>query len=508
MKLDFVWKNFIGSPEGCEWVQFFSELPSRYQHKDKRLIEFLELYNALGKFNNRDSANSEITKVIDVLSVLRRAEAKGKLPKSVKSLEEAAEYFDKVAFLKDESDPDSDAFCIDDIASLSVALYCLHPKYFFPYYFYPNFSALVKICSEFSIFIPPVPKKTQKHERFFYYFELCQSLFNFWVQLGLEPELIPTFLYGFCPNALDLKIPIATTLPNARRAWLLGAGGDNGDFEFLESATLETKSLWTGNINTEVGDILIMYVTQPKSCIHSIWRAVAPGMAEPFRHYYSTLWMGFGKKFKPITLKELKADPIFSSHPLIRSNLQGVNGRLLEKKYYDHLLGLIEQSLRKRTLPTLDFQDIIIDTLKNERDVELKILEPLLVKLGFQDKEWERQVSLRVGRKEKVIPDYVVLPVFSTAERTVKAKWVWEAKYSVNSNAELKRDFEQVSSYARLVGAHGVGLISRDGVSVGLKADDFKVEKSRFWTITQLNQHEHFNAIESVAGRPALMKIR
>ena len=61
--------------------------------------------------------------------------------------------------------------------------------------------------------------------------------------------------------------------------------------------------------------------------------------------------------------------------------MQGINGRVITKPYYDRLLALLrEKGVDTSALPQLEEVEIEDVDLHNERDVELRLLEPLLVR--------------------------------------------------------------------------------------------------------------------------------
>lgn len=62
----------------------------------------------------------------------------------------------------------------------------------------------------------------------------------------------------------------------------------------------------------------------------------------------------------------------------------------------------ISQLPRPRTVPFLPATEI-----GNERDVEIALVEPLLSRLGYTEKDCLRQMPLRMGRGERIYPDYV-----------------------------------------------------------------------------------------------------
>jgi hypothetical protein len=128
-----------------------------------------------------------------------------------------------------------------------------------------------------------------------------------------------------------------------------------------------------------------MYCLSPRSYIHSIWRATRDGIADPFFHYYSNIYIGHGQKVPAITIHELKADEHFSHNPLVRKNLQGINGYPLTSDDYLRLQELFsKKGFDVGQLPQLYRHTFQLNKdLKTEREVELSLVEPLLKRIGF-----------------------------------------------------------------------------------------------------------------------------
>ena len=147
-------------------------------------------------------------------------------------------------------------------------------------------------------------------------------------------------------------------------------------------------------------------------------------------------------------------------------------------------------------LPRLPDDPVGEIELKNERDVEMFLLEPLLKKLGFAERHWKRQVSIRLACGDRVIPDYVIFPKGEHDNRS--AYWVWEAKLSIAGGKQLKNDFAQARSYALLLGCKGLGLASKEGV--WLSVPDYVAGKTRFWSWKQVSENDHLNDIFDIAG--------
>ncbi len=130
-----------------------------------------------------------------------------------------------------------------------------------------------------------------------------------------------------------------------------------------------------------------------------------------------------------------------------------------------------------------------------ERDVEVNLLEPLLIKLGFGRQDWVRQLPVQIGRSEKAFPDYALL-VDNKGEYPI-AKYVWEAKYSIPTEHQLRKDFRQVRSYALLLQAKALCLVSKEGVWFVESDSGFEFKSFKHFTWEELQDRsclEQLNA--------------
>jgi hypothetical protein len=504
----FLWDNYLLSDDAKEWSSFFANLSDLYLKKDKRLQVFLtnRILSESGPWSSSADIEEDMADVYDSYEDLKLNIGSGKddFPLEISSDQERDAFFQRLYAekFKNEEDPDDEyELSYHDIPTLSVALFLLYPDWYFPYFFYPNMEKLQKIFNTFSIFLPAVPSRSAESERFFYYLELCKSMRNFWVSHGLSPRLIPVFLYGFCPKVLeddgDEKL---LPLPKPKRAIFIGGGVTNGDAARLDLVTADAHTNWGGGKDSNPGDIVIMYLLAPRSEIHSIWRATHSGSVEPFFHYYGTCKIGYPVKVPPIHLSEIKKDPVLSGLGLVRGNMQGINGRTCPKLYYDRILSILEEKgfdiSQLPQLVNVEREDV---SLKNERDVELQILEPLLKELSYVESDWKRQVKLQVGRSEKVIPDYLVKVKNDTKQ--ISAEWVWEAKFSITNHKQLDKDFLQVVSYANLVQAKGVSLISKEGLWICSAKDQFNLKKAMHIPAVNLFETDSLSEIRSIIRR-------
>lgn len=311
----------------------------------------------------------------------------------------------------------------------------------------------------------------------------------------------PAFLYGFAVEVVK-KYEISDKLPEPKRAYFIGGGknhGEFGDFSYLDKADNSSIARWQGNPETQPGDILVMYCLQPRSYIHSIWKAVTPGFLNPFFHFYKSIYAGKPIVVEPLSIDEMKKDDILSEMPLIKANMQGINGRVIKKEYYDRILELmILKGMDTESLPHLPDVFIPGRVLKNEKDVENHMLEPLLKKLGYVQSDWKKQFKLRMGRGDRVYPDYVIFP--NEERNNESGHWIWEAKFSITSSKQLKEDFGQAKSYALRLNCKGLGLISKEGIWVSEISSKFDFAKVRYWSWKQVSEVDCFNDIFDVAG--------
>ncbi len=324
-------------------------------------------------------------------------------------------------------------------------------------------NALANIGELFNLALPPVPSKKDIAGRGRYYAQLNTAFHEFRQGYGLSTVEMCAFLHDFAPRFLAEDY---AELPEPSKVWLItGDTGDNGDFKWLEEAVENETSLshWQGNPDTRQGDVLLMYCVTPHSYIHSIWRAATNGFSDPFFYYQSTIWIEQPIKTAPVTFKEMKADPLLSQKGVIKAHLQGPSGKPFTTEEYDAVLAImqrkgqdISQLPRPRTVLFLPATE-----LTNERDVEVALVEPLLARLGYSEKDWLRQMPLRMGRGDRIYPDYVFGAQTTRGEE--RADMVLEAKFTISGERALRETYFQAVSYAYRLRARVVMLAAREG---------------------------------------------
>lgn len=331
------------------------------------------------------------------------------------------------------------------IPFLSMELNYLFREYFIPYLFIDNFYEFNRLCDTFEIELPKKPKKPDYKARCMYYWEICEAFYHFRIENDLSPDELSAFMYDFAPKIIQNNGQEAVKMPKPSRAWFIG-GLIRGYGEQW------TTGFWQSNPETRRGDILVHYETSPVSAITCLWIAQADGVIDPFFHYYSNTYIGNKIDLPHISLKELKADSYFSSHPLVRKSFQGVNGWGLNNTDYLELLRMVKAKgydidyLPKPYAPDTP-KNVVIE---KERDVETKLLEPLLNGMGlYENKNFIRQLPIHAGRGHRIFPDYALH--YDDKPEEEKARILIEAKLEMKTISDVEEAFLQAYSYAKLL---------------------------------------------------------
>lgn len=402
-----------------------------------------------------------------------------------------------------KEDPEyySDVFL--NIGGVSAGLHDAHPEFFIPYFFPRRFDKFQKICHFFSITLPDIPGKLQKRERALYYLRVNRALYNFRKMHELSPRELNAFLYDFAPKNIAIKE--SNEVPSPSRIWFVIGGVGNDDFEYLDSIDKSSTNYWQGNLETRRGDIILMWCASPKSYLHSIWRALDEGFNDPYFYFYSMIRVGDPIKITPIHFAEFSKHPLLGAMPAVRAHFQGTSGKAFSVDGYVAICELLQQrGFDTSLLPSPPVvEEFSADGLENERDVELKLLEPLLWKLGFTEADWIRQLSVRMGRGERNYPDYVLGGDPRHGEES--ALTVIECKFDISTSKELKETFIQAKSYALRLQAKMLILAARRGIWIFQeRSDGFSIEHFTFRTWGELSHPDVLHEVSLLAGKRAI----
>lgn len=378
-----------------------------------------------------------------------------------------------------------------DIAFHSTNLCIEYPEYFIPYYYRFNFNVLQKIAEEFEIELPAIPAKKDYKGRFYYYGKISKSLLDFAKQNDWSCFELYAFLYDFAPHYIGgTDSYIVKDLPAPRSAFFIGAAKDD---ELLADNCSEITS-WQCSPDTRVGDMIVMYMRTPISAIESIWRACSVGFIDPFFYYYRCVYIAQPIKIPSFSLEDMRKDALFKGLPIVRKNMQGLNGVELLPSVYNHLLDKTKaQALRLEYEKTEDD-----DEYTREKDVENKLIKPLLAKLGYSEDQYEQQLYVEIGNHNiALIPDFVLLP--DKRRGHVSGFAIIEAKRSISSDKMLKEVFVQARSYARVLSTKYCAVASKEKMWIAQRKDDYDaIVFEATWK--QLNKEDCLYALDKLIG--------
>ena len=421
-----------------------------------------------------------------------------------KNIEQAIEKFERFvdSFLAGSDKKE----CRDKLAKLDVIslfLYLKDPEHYIPYFFTNRFFLLERVFQSFDIPLPIPPSKQKYRDRFLYYGNLCREIYEFRKKYSLDYIELNCFLYDFSLKTLPDFIN-TDELPDAINIYI--SGGTKEDTDLLGKNGETYRTFWQGNPQTKIGDIILLYSLSPYSGLTAIFRAVSPTYYDPFSYYPERVWVGFPIVIQTIHLSELKSNPVWKEKGLVKANMQGVNGRECTSDEYNAIIEILKsKNFDVSILPKLPFWDEPdFRNLNYERDVEITLLEPLLKRLGFDEDDWLRQMTLRMGRNDRVFPDYALFANDRRGEES--ARFIWEAKYRIANERQLKDAFLQAKSYALRLGCDGFGLVALEGVWISTRQDDFKWERLYKFSWSELKQKENFSRLTGLVDKRVLIK--
>lgn len=374
------------------------------------------------------------------------------------------------------------------VQPISYCLYKFAPEYYFPYLFLCRIFELNKIADAFSIELPKLPKRFDYKNRCLYYWNLCETMYSFRNQNRLNTEELCAFLYDFAPKCLEEN---KVEMPKSSQSWFIGGR------LFPEDKALKTK-FWQSNPDTKKGDILIHYETQPISAITCLEISQTDGVIDPLFYYYANIYIGDRIELPHITLKELQSDGYFSKHPLVRKKFRGVNGWALGSDDYSELLRMIKaKGFDVEKLPKLYIPSLLknID-INHERDVETKLLEPLLNSMGwYEGKDFIRQIPIHAGRGHRIFPDYALH--YDNKPDEEKAKILIEAKLYMKTNQDVEEAFLQARSYAQLISSSIIVLCDKYRLILYERKNSFDRDRYKIYYWNELENSDVFNELKN-----------
>lgn len=193
-------------------------------------------------------------------------------------------------------------------------------------------------------------------------------------------------------------------------------------------------------------------------------------------------------------------DPVLKETSLAKTKMSKMDGSRLKPSDYMRLLevaasqGEVPESTPRMELKTSIADDEAFDL---ERDVEIKLLEPLLNRLGWSPVDWCRQMPLRIGRGINKFPDYVVNPIYDLNRPS--GEIVLEAKLTIPTNKQFEHDKGQVATYSRLLDAKWAVLVAKEGIWISSKAQDYLTYQA--WSWSDLEDADRFAEVQRMIGK-------
>lgn len=344
----------------------------------------------------------------------------------------------------------------DSIAYYSTFLAVSFPHFFVPYYFKWNYNVLQIISDTFGFELPELPCKSDYEGRLYFYERICHVLHSFRIKNNLTNAELYAFLYDYAPKYIGgVSSYLISDLPKPKSAFFIGGTKDD---VFLANNS-ETITPWQCNPETKVGDMIVMYLKTPISAIDSIWRSCSIGFIDPFFYYYRCTYICKPIKMQAIMLNDMKKDALMGNLPIVRKNMQGINGVELKPSEYNHII-----ELGKCNVPRLEYVIPNSETeYVSEREVEELIIKPLLEKLGYHEQDYTQQLYIEIGNHNHIlIPDFVLFP--QKDNNSITAFAVIEAKRSITTKKQLAAALSQVSSYAKQLEAKHAAIISQEKI--------------------------------------------
>ena len=488
----FLLDDYLQTKEGKKVFAFFSDLKNIYFNDRKQFITFidslLEIDLAEDTYEWLDPYGNELN-LSDENIFPKESSSYAQIERRIRNI-----------FMR--QDNDYLRYWQHWMPFYSLLLNFEYPDLFFPYLYPSHFYKISEICKIFEIPIPPLPGKNNHLDRLFYYLELNRSIQNFKKQYKMTNVELNAFLYGFAIRFIpDL---IKNELPEANKIFMLGASKADVEYCLNDEIEKDQVLLWQGCSEIVPGDIIILYELTPYKRIRTIWRAVSPGFDDPFHWYPGKVYVSHVIKNIPtITFGDLITNRVWKKNGLVRSHMQGIGIKNTAITYeeYDALKKLFKKKKRSFDLSILpeppNYAQIFNSDLNNERDVEEKMLEPLLKQLGYDvEKEFVRQFPIRMGRGFNYYPDYAL---HATKKNDIEsADFIWEAKYRIPTKKQLQEDFGQAHSYAVRLSCKGLGLVSMEGVWLSWRDDDFAFEKIQKFSWQDLENPDVFGKIKTL----------
>lgn len=378
---------------------------------------------------------------------------------------------------------------------LSFTLYKYLPEFFVPNLFAMQFSYFQIFAKKYELEMPQMPNRADYRGRWLYYLNMCEAIDVFAQTNEIQdPGELCAFLFDYELTNIKDEIDADAEKPMPKvpeQAWILVGNYSEGELNMKHG-------FWQSNQLTCKGDIMLFYEKSPVKKLNAVWTALEDGFIDPFGHFYA--YSIIGKKIeipddKAVTYEDFRNSEYFRNRPkegnFVSKNFQDVSGWAVTSEDYAEIKRMLEQKgFDTSVLPSLYEPVVRTDvSIVEEKDVENKLLIPLLEEMGWRFKvDYNRQVEFpaglsTTGHKMDKRPDFCL---HMTGEgRKLGAKVVIEVKKYMKTAKEIGEAFEQGLSYAKWGEAQVLVLCDKKQIRVYERDKNGKFDENKctkfFW---------------------------
>lgn len=391
---------------------------------------------------------------------------------------------------------------------MSIALYSYFPGLFIPNFFVMQFAFLKKFADKYEIDLPKIPNRSDYRERCLYYLDVNFALVNFAIENGIEdPAEICAFIYG-CELPVirdEYEAEFDKPMPKVpEQAWILVGNYGEGEKGMKHG-------FWQANELTCKGDIMLFYEKSPVKKLNSVWIALEDGVKDPFFHYYSHTYIGNKIEIpadKALTFEDFKNSEYFkirnSKGNFVSKNFQDVSGWTVTSEDYAEIKRMLEaKGFDTSVLPSLyEPKRLAGVEITNEKDVEDKLLKPLLEEMGWKrNEDYYQQVEFPSGRGTTKRPDFCLH--LTKTDKDIEAQVVIEVKKDMKNNEEIEANFYQGQSYAKWGGVRVLVLCDKKQIRVYERNKKNKFDINHFvrFRWEDMQKLEKFNELKQLLSK-------
>jgi hypothetical protein len=289
---------------------------------------------------------------------------------------------------------------------------------------------------------------------------------------GLTAWQAWALVYDLAPRLLEQPSPYAS---GGSRVWVTAAGEHN--FEQVDAHDPSDEDTWTTNKRVRRGDILLMYCLRPRSAIVAAYRAAVDAYQDPLDAVYSGVFTVITDKLAlpPITLQEMKKDPVLKSWSLVKTHFTGLQQHSVPDDVWMRIKEVVTGKNAETGRLLEDYGRSVegVRTLRTttseitEKEFEDRTVVPILDKLGWRSgetlhRQFEMLIKVGSGKPKLTRADFVGF----AGSLGGKATMVVETKRRIASEQDLSFAVQQCESYAGRLRCTRFAVASPQGIWV------------------------------------------